>query len=52
MFGKVFRINLIFKFSAAKVKIKTCGRLATADWSGQKNHNGKTTAVLLCNVFY
>jgi hypothetical protein len=35
-----------------KKKEKICSRLATADQGGQKNRNGKMTAVLFRNVFY
>ena len=33
-------------------KEKKCSRLATADQSGQKNRNGKTTAILFDILFY
>jgi exonuclease VII small subunit len=39
------------KLQAQNKKIKICNRLATVDQGGQKNRNGKTTAVLICNVF-
>ena len=41
-----------FKIAVAKQKRKICSRLVIADQGGQKNHNGKTIAVLFRNDFY
>jgi hypothetical protein len=32
--------------------VKICSRLVTADQGGQKNRNGKTSAVLFYHVFF
>jgi hypothetical protein len=40
------------KIAVAKQKRKICSHLVTAVQGGQKNHNGKTIAVLFRNVFY
>jgi hypothetical protein len=37
--------------ATAKHKRKICSHLAIADEGGKKNRNGKTIAVLFCNVF-
>ena len=41
-----------FQFAVAKWKIIFCSGYATADRDGQKNGNGRTTAVLFHHVFY
>ena len=43
---------ITFNFAAAKLKLKLCSRLVTANQGGQRNRNGKTTTVLFRHVFY
>jgi hypothetical protein len=40
------------KIAVVKPKKQICSRLVTANQGGQKNRNGRTTAVLFYHVFY